>query len=154
MAPTAGNVIARVSNLVFDASIVRSPYILATSAPGGAIIPPGQQNVPQLLSDFSNSLEWPFEVTKIRFVNDPQHTYRDWRVRVVDQTYAQEWMKYPVLVESLINVDTGFWELPMPWTIRPQGGGQNWFVDNLDPVNPIQIVIALFGSLQFPARGQ
>jgi hypothetical protein len=134
--------------------IIRSPYVLATSAPGGAIILPGQQNVPQLLSDFSNSLEWPFEVTKIRFVNDAQHTYRDWRVRVVDQTFNQEFMKNPVMVEALINVETGFWELPEPWIIRSQGGGQNWFVDNLDTVNPIQITIALFGALLQPSRGQ
>jgi hypothetical protein len=154
MAPTPGNVIVRASNLVFDSSMVRSPYILSTSAPGGTIIPPGQQNVPQLLSDFSNSLEWPFEVTKIGFQNDPSHTYRDWRVRVVDQTYNQEWMKNPILVAALINAETGFWELPMPWVIRSQGGGQNWFVDNLDAVNPIQITITLFGSLQFPTRGQ
>ena len=135
-------------------NLIRSPYILSTSAVGGAIIPAGQQNVPQLLSDFSNGLEWPFEVTKIRFVNDPQHTFRDWRVRVLDQTFNQEWMKNPALVEALVNVQTGFWELPEPWIIRSQGGGQNWFIDNLDTANPIQITIALFGSLLLPKRGE
>jgi hypothetical protein len=137
-----------------DTNIIRSPYILSTSAPGGIVIPAGQQNVPQLLSDFSNSLEWPFEVTKIRFVNDAAHTFRDWRVRVVDQTFNQEWMKNPAMVEALINVQTGFWELPEPWIIRSQGGGQNWFIDNLDAVNPIQVTIALFGALLIPSRGQ
>lgn len=135
-----------------DAIVTREPYILATSAPGGVIIPAGQVNVPLLLTDFSNSLEWPFEVDRIRFVNDPQHTFRDWRVRVLDQTFNQEWMKNPVMVEALIQIDTGFWELKRPWIIRSQGGGQNWFIDNLDAVNPIQIVIALHGSLLIPKR--
>ena len=138
----------------YDAFVTYEPYVLSTSASGGAIIPAGQMNVPQLLSDFSNSLEWPFKVDKIRFVNDAQHTYRDWSVRVVDQTFNQEWMKNPVMVEALIDVETGFWKLPRPWIIRPQGGGQNWYVDNLDTVNPIQIVIALHGSLLIPSRGK
>lgn len=144
--------LAMAARQISDGSI-EEPYVLGTSAPGGAIIPAGQVNVPQLLTDFSNSLEWPFKVYRIRFVNDAQHTYRDWRVRVVDQTFNQEWSKNPVLVEGLIQVDTGFYELPKPWIIRPQGGGQNWFVDNLDTVNPIQIAIFLHGSLQIPSRG-
>lgn len=139
---------------VVDQPVMRFPYTLSTSAVGGAIIAPGQMNVPQLASDFSNSLQWPFEVTKIRFTNDAQHTYRDWRVRVVDQTYTQEMSKNPTLVEALVNVETGFYELDFPWIIRPEGGGQNWFVDNLDTVNPIQITIALHGSLLFPMRGR
>jgi hypothetical protein len=150
-----------VVTMATDNLIIRQPYILATSAPGGVIIPAGQQNVPQLLSDFSNSLEWPFLIKRIRFVNDAAHTYRDWRVRVVDQTFNQEWMKNPVMVEALINVETGFWELGEPndkdnegWIMRSQGGGQNWFVDNLDTVNPIQITIALEGYLLMPGRGQ
>jgi hypothetical protein len=97
--------------------ITREPYVLATSAVGGAIIAAGQMNVPLLLSDFSNSLEWPFEVDRIRFVNDPSHTFRDWRVRVVDQTYNQEWMKNPVMVEALITVDTGFWECAVGYSL-------------------------------------
>jgi hypothetical protein len=44
--------------------------------------------------------------------------------------------------------------LPEPWIIRSQGGGQNWFIDNLDTANPIQITIALFGSLLLPKRGE
>jgi hypothetical protein len=133
---------------------VRQPYILGTSALPGAVIPAGQRNVPQLQSDFSLSLEWPFEIDEIRFVNDAQHTFRDWAVRLVDYTYNQEWMKSPVPVESLIRADTGIWKLPRPWIMRSQGGGQNWFVDNLDTVNPITIGIYLRGVLVAPARGK
>jgi hypothetical protein len=135
--------------------VVKSPYVLATSAAGGTIIAPGQQNVPQLQSDFSNSLEWPFLIKRIRFILDPAHTLRDARVRVVDQTYNQEWMKNPVMTEALVDVQTGYWELGEDgWVMRSQGGGQLWFVDNLDPANPIQITISLEGFLLIPSRGQ
>jgi hypothetical protein len=139
-----------VQPLPFD----EEPYILGTAALPGVIIPAGQRNVPLPLTDFSNSLEWPFRIDRIRFVNDAQHTYRDWSVRVVDQTFNQEWMKNPVLVEGLIQVDTGFWELRRKWIIRAQGGGQNWFIDNLDGVNPITISIHLHGHLLIPSRGR
>jgi hypothetical protein len=135
-------------------AFVEQPYVYGTSAPGGVVIPAGQQNVPPLQGGFRNSLGWPFKVRRIRFVNDAQHTFRDWRVRVVDQTFNQEWMKNPILVESLIQVDTGFWELPEPWIMRPMGGAQFWFVDNLDTVNPIQVSIALHGTLLAPGRGE
>jgi hypothetical protein len=136
-----------------DDGLIAEPYILGTSALPGVVIPAGRQNVPLLQSDFSLSLEEPFRVDRIRFVNDAQHTYRNWAVRLVDYTFNQEWMKYPVVVEGLIQVDTGFWELPKPWIIRSQGGGQNWFVDNLDSVNPITIAIYLHGSRLHPSRG-
>ena len=139
---------------LFSQPIVREPYILGTSTLGGAIVAPGARNAVLLQSDFSHSLEWPFEVTKIRFVNDAQHTFAQWSVRVVDQTYNHEWMKNPVVVEGLVRADTGFWELPMPWIIRPQGGGQQWFVDNLDAANPISVYIELHGSLLIPSRGR
>jgi hypothetical protein len=136
-----------------NAAYDEEPYVLSTQNPGGIVIAAGQQNVPLPLVDFSNSLEWPFKLYRIRFTNDPQHTYRDWRVRVVDQTYNQEWMKNPVMVEQLVQVNTGFWELPKPWIIRSQGGGQNWFIDNLDTVNPITVSLALHGALCIPQRG-
>ena len=136
-----------------NGGFIEQPYILGTSALPGAIIAAGRANVPQLQSDFSLSLEWPFKVKRIRFQNDPQHTFRDWAVRVVDYTFNQEWMKNPVPVEALIQANTGFWELEVPWIIRSQGGGQNWFVDNLDTVNPITIGIYLEGVLLMPDHG-
>jgi hypothetical protein len=128
------------------------PYVFSTETAGGIVIAAGRTNVPLIQTDFLNALEWPFKLYRIRFTNDPQHTYRDWRVRCVDQTYNQEWMKNPVMVESLVQVNTGFWELPKPWIVRSQGGGQQWFVDNLDTVNPITVNIALHGALVIPHR--
>jgi hypothetical protein len=133
---------------------IEMPYTLATSAMGGQVILAGQQNVPLLQSDFSNSLEWPFKIRRIKFEHDASHTYRDYRVRLLDHTYNQEWGKNPIQVSCLVQVDTGFYELPEPWTIRPMGGDQQFFIDNLDTVNPIQISVALHGTLLFPDRGE
>jgi hypothetical protein len=142
-------------------SIIEEPYILGTSNPGGVVIPAGQRNFPLLQSDFSLSLEYPLRVAEIKLVNDPQHTYRDWGIRLVDQTYNQEWMKNPVMVEGLVRNDTGFWELAglgasgrRGWIIRSQGGGQLFFIDNYDTVNPITVSIFLHGYLQIPNRGE
>jgi hypothetical protein len=140
-----------------DQPIIRQPYYLPTSAAGGQVIGAGQANVPLLASDFSHSLSWPFELHRIRVSLDPEHTLRDARVRVDDQTYNQSWMKNPALLDGLVNADTGFWELGFPWIIRPEGGGQQYYIDNLDAVNPIQISFTLHGFLLIPApqgRGQ
>lgn len=69
---------------------------------------------------------------------------------LLDLTFNQQWMKNPVMVDDLIDANTGFWELPFPWVIRPQGGGQNFNIDNLDTVNPIAVNIALHGCLLIP----
>lgn len=140
---------------LFDQPVTRMPYTLGTSADNGATVAAGARNAVMLQSDFSHSLEYPFEVHRIRFANDASHTFRDWRVRVVDQTVNQEWSKsQTVMVETLVRADTGFWELGFPWIIRPQGGGQQWFVDNLDAANPINVSIVLHGYLLMPTRGQ
>jgi hypothetical protein len=161
MAPFVGRLLSGFKFLM-DQPIIRQPYYLATSgangpAPGSQIIAAGQTNVPLVQSDFSHSLSWPFEVHRIRISLDPQHTLRDLRVAVIDQTYNQSWMKNPTLADGLVNADTGFWELGFPWIIRPEGGGQQYNVDNLDTVNPISVSFTLHGFLLIPAaqgRGQ
>jgi hypothetical protein len=150
MAPFVGRLLNGFKFLI-DQPIIRQPYYLPTSAPGGQIIGAGQQNVPLLTTDFSHSLSWPFEVHRIRPSIDPQHTLRDARVMVLDQTYNQTWMKNPAMLDGLVDVNTGFWELGFPWVIRPEGGGQQYNIDNLDPINPIQISLTLCGFLLIPA---
>jgi hypothetical protein len=154
LVPTASRIVNGL-RFLFDQPVIREPYILGTSAANGATVAPGAVNAVQLQSDFSHSLEYPFEVERIRFSNDSSHTFRDWRVRIVDQTFNHEWMKsQSVMVETLVDANTGFWDLHYPWIIRPQGGGQQWFVDNLDTANPINISIVLHGHLLIPSRGQ
>lgn len=153
LVPTARRIVDGL-RFLFDQPVWREPHVIGTSAVPGAIIAPGAMNVPQLATDFQNSYEWPFEVKRIRFSNDASHTFRDWRVRVLDQTNNHEWMPNTLLVDTLIDANTGFWEIGFPWIIRPQGGGQNWFVDNLDAVNPITINITLHGHWLIPGRGQ
>jgi hypothetical protein len=135
---------------LIDQPVIREPYWLGTSAAGGQTIAAGAFNVPLLQSDFSHSLEWPFSVRRIRFSNDPQHTFRDWRIVIQDQTFSQQWMKNPIMVDTLVDANTGFLELEIPWIIRPQGGGFQINVDNLDASNPINVNITLHGSLLIP----
>ena len=147
--------LTRVANsfkFLLDQPIIRQPYYLPTSAPGGQIIGAGQQNVPLLQTDFSHSLSWPFEVHRIRPSIDAQHTLRDARVMVLDQTYNQTWMKNPAMLDGLVDANTGFWELGFPWVIRPEGGGQQYNIDNLDAINPIQVSFTLHGFLLIPAN--
>jgi hypothetical protein len=150
MFPFVNRVLSGLKFLV-DQPIIRQPYYLPTSAPGGQVIAAGLQNVPLLLTDFSHSLSWPFEVHRIRISLDPAHTLRDLRIQVLDQTYNQNWMKNPAMADGLVDANTGFWELGFPWVIRPQGGGQQYNIDNLDAVNPIQVSLTLHGFLLIPA---
>jgi len=136
---------------LLDQPIIRQPYYLATSAAGGQVIGAGLNNVPLLNSDFSHSLTWPFEVHRIRPSLDVSHTVRDARVNILDLTYNTYWMKNPVMLDGLIDANTGFWEFGFPWLIRPEGGGQQFFIDNLDTVNPIQLSFTLHGFLLIPA---
>jgi len=133
-----------------DQPVIREPYWLGTLTAGGQVIAAGATNAPLVQSDFSHSLEWPFEVNRIRFSNDPQHTFRDWQVVIHDLTFSQQWMKGPMLVDTLIAANTGFLELEVPWIIRPQGGGFQIYVNNLDALNPISVNITLHGSLLIP----
>lgn len=154
LVPTA----LRITNglrFLFDQPVLRMPYTLGTSADNGALVAANARNAVMLQSDFSHSLEYPFEVHRIRFSNDASHTFRDWRVRVMDLNYNMEWSKgQTVMVETLVDANTGFWDIGFPWVIRSQGGGQQWYVDNLDAVNPINISIVLHGYLLMPQKGQ
>ena len=91
LVPTARRIVDGL-RFLFDQPVIREPYFLGTSAAQGAVVAAGAVNAPQLQSDFSHSLEYPFEVDRIRFSNDSSHTFRDWRVRVVDQTFNHEWI--------------------------------------------------------------
>ena len=135
---------------IIDQPVIRETYILGTALAGGNIIPAGATNVPLPQEDYSHSMEWPFEVTRIRFSNDPQHTYRDWSLTLLDRTFNHTWMKNPIMVDTLIDTNTGFWELAYPWVIRPQGGGMQINVNNLDANNPIAVNVALHGNLLIP----
>lgn len=131
--------------------VIREPYNLGTnSATGGQVIAAGAMNQPLNSADFQHSLEWPFEVRQIKFDIDPMHTPRDWRVMIQDQTYNHQWMKNPIPVANLIEANTLMYTLPERWIIRPMGGGQQIYVDNLDTVNPIQVSVSLIGALLIP----
>ena len=153
IAPFADRLVKGLRFLI-DQPVIREPYILATANPGGQVIAAGAVNTVLPMIDFSHSLEWTFEVKRIRFSNDASHTFRDWSVSVQDQTYNHPWMKNPVMVDTLISANTGFWELDFPWIIRPQGGGQQWYVNNLDAANPITVNVALIGELLIPRSTQ
>lgn len=133
---------------VFDQPIIRMPYLLPLST--SKVIPAGASNVPLVQSDFSLSLEWPFEIEQVVFSQDPSHTFRDWRVAFSDQVFNQPWQKAPVMVATLVDANTGAWKRTFPWTMRPKGGAINVFVDNLDTVNPITIDLNFIGSLMIP----
>lgn len=133
---------------IIDQPVIRMPYNLTTLQ--SVVIPPGVSNFPLQQSYFSHSLEWPFEIHKVKFSQDPAHTFRDWRFFNLDITFNQPWMKSSVMVSTLIDDNTGAWELKFPWMVRPKGGGLNPFIDNLDTVNPITIDIDFEGYVLMP----
>lgn len=135
---------------LLDQPLIREPYVLCTSTAGGQVIAAGARNQPLNAADFSHSMEWPFEVRKIKFECDAQHTPADWRVLIQDNTYNHQWMKNPVPVASLLNANTLMFELPERWIIRQMGGGQQIYVDNLDTANAINVTVSLIGSLLIP----
>lgn len=130
--------------------VIREQYVMGPSNPAGFVIAPGATNVPLPASDYSFSLEWPFQVTRVRLLNDAQHTYRDWSLQVTDRTFNHVWSNNPILADGLVEANTGFWVLPEPWIIRPAGGGWQIAVSNLDTVNPITIAVELHGNLLIP----
>lgn len=133
-----------------DQPVIREPYYLGSSNPGGNVIAAGAANVPLPQADYSHSMEWPFEVRRVRLSNDSAHTFRDWSFTITDLTFQHTWMKNPQLADGMIDANTGFWELPYPWVIRPAGGGWQINVNNLDAVNPITINVVLHGNLLVP----
>lgn len=135
--------------------VIREHYVMGPANPGGNIILPGAVSTPLQAADYSFSLEWPFQVTRIRLSNDAQHTFRDWALLLQDRTFNHQWMNNPILADGLIDANTGFWTLPEPWVIRPQGGGCQIYITNLDTINPITVNVELHGSLLIPkAVGQ
>lgn len=137
-------------SFLIDQPVARQPYVLGTSANPGAVIAAGAANQILLAQDFSHNLEQPFEVKRIIFSVDRQHTFRDFKVFLKDLNFAQDFMKNSIMADTLINHMTHAWELDFPWVIRPAGGGWNIFIDNLDAVNPITVNVALQGSLLIP----
>ena len=133
---------------LIDQPVIRMPYSLplATSQVIGA----GVTNFPLGQVNFSNAFEWPFEIQYVKFSNDPAHTFRDWRLSVMDLTFNQPWMKSSAMVSTLIDDNTGAWELKFPWIVRPKGGGLIPFIDNLDTVNPITVDIDFVGAFLIP----
>jgi len=146
-APTVKRLVDQLKPLV-DQPVIRFPFTMPLVR--SAVIAAGASNVPLLASDFGNSLEWSFEVRKIKPSQDPAHTPRDWRLLVKDQTFNQDWGKTSAMVATLIDDNTGAWALDFPWIVRPKGGGLNIFIDNLDTVNPITVDIDFVGYLLIP----
>lgn len=147
LAPVFKGFMDRVEPLLSQ-PVVRIPYSfpLATSA----TIPAGQSGFILDPTSFSNSLEWPMEVHKVKFSQDPQHTFRDWRINIQDQIVNQPLQKNDAMVATLVDDNTGAWDWRYPWTIRPKGGAFICTVDNLDTVNPITVDIDFVGYLQIP----
>lgn len=146
LAPLAARILVGLKPLV-DQPVIRFPYCM----PGrSTVVPAGTygQRVPD--SDFSHSLEWPFEVRKVKFSQDPAHTFRDWQVNIKDQTFNQDWMKASAMVATLIDDNTGVWSLEFPWIVRPKGGGLTVSLDNLDANNPITCNVTFEGYLLIP----
>ncbi len=134
---------------LFNQPVIRYPYTmpLATSQ----VIAPGAT---ALLTqpDFNYNFEWPFEIQKVSFSQDPAHTTRDWRVYFQDQTFNQPWQKAQTgtMVATLLDTNTDKYVLEFPWVVRPKGGGIQINVTNLDTVNPITVDIALIGAQLLP----
>ena len=147
LGPLVKGVVDRIKPVI-DQPIIRFPYTmpLRTSLSVGA----GLVGQPLPATDFLHALEWPFEVHKIKFTQDPAHTFRDWRVLIKDQTFNQDWMKTQGMVAQLVDDNTGVWKLDFPWVVRPKGGGLVVNVDNLDEVNPITIDVSFIGYLMIP----
>jgi hypothetical protein len=148
--PTIHGIVNKVVPLL-QQPILRVPYNLPLSNPlTGLVVAAAGRSVAMPASDFSSSLEWPFEVHKVKFSQDAGHTFRDWRVFMRDQVYSQDLMKASVRVSTLVADNTGMWELAFPYIVRAKGGGWTITVDNLDTINPITVDINLQGYLLVP----
>ncbi len=146
--PTITDIANRMKPLL-DQPVIRYPYSMSLSV--SQVIAPGE-TARLTPADFQYSLETPFEVTKVKFSQDPAHTARDWRVSIQDQTFNQPWhlSLNGVMVATYIDDNTGAYELEMPWVVRPKGGALAIVVTNLDEVNPITVDITFLGSQLIP----
>jgi len=100
MAPLMKGIIDRLKPVV-DQPIIRFPYNLPAAQSQVIAANTAGQRLPD--SFFSHSLEWPFEVHGMKFSQDPQHSFRDWRVLVKDQTFNQDLMKTDAMVATLVE---------------------------------------------------
>lgn len=147
LAPTVQSIINRIRPVV-DQPVIRFPYNLPLR--NSFVVGAGLTGQRMPDTDFIHALEWPFEVHTVKFSQDPAHTFRDWRVSIKDQTFNQDFMKTQAMVALLLSDNTGAWELDLPWTVRPKGGGLTVTVDNLDTINPITVDINFEGFLLIP----
>jgi hypothetical protein len=131
-----------------DQPVIRFPYTMATKVP--LVIPAGMQGAAFVASDFSHSLEWPFEVHEMKPTQDPSHTFQNWRLQVEDQTFNQRWFKTSTRIDGLVDDNTGLYRLVFPWIVRPKGGALSLTADNLDTVNPISVEVTFRGFLMIP----
>lgn len=147
LAPAVKGVLDKLKPLV-DQPVIRFPYELPLART--QTIAAGQTGFRLPDTDFIHALEWPFEIKKIKFSNDPSHTFRDWRITIKDQSFNQEWSKTSAMVATIINDNTAAYELEFPWIVRPKGGGITVTVDNLDTQNPINVDLNFVGYLLIP----
>ncbi len=146
-APTVKRVFDRLKPLI-DQPIIRLPYNLPSA--NSLVIAAGASGTRFPDTDFIHALEWPFEVHKIKFSQDPSHTFRDWRVNIQDQTFNQPMMKNNTMVALLVKDNSGVWPLDFPLIVRPKGGGLIVTADNLDASNPTTVDINFEGFLMIP----
>jgi len=146
-APTWKGVTDRIKPLL-DQPVIRQPYSAPSSQP--LVVAAGATGQVFPNTDFSNSLEWPFEVVRIKPTQDSAHTFGDWRISIKDQTFDRVLHKANQIVSGIVEDNTGVWRLEFPWIIRPKGGGFTIAVDNLDLVNPITVNVTLVGYLLIP----
>lgn len=149
LAPYIKPLIDRIKPIV-DQPIIRYPYNMSTSQ--SVTIAAGTANQPLNQVDFSNALEYPFEVSEVRFSQDRSHNTRDWRFQNMDLTFNMQWQKSPTgsMIATIVDANTLAWKLAFPWVVRPKGGGLVPSVTNLDTVNPITVDIAFIGHLLLP----
>jgi len=147
LAPLIKGVIDRIKPIV-DQPVIRFPFEMPLRV--SAVIGAGLSGQVLPGTDFTNATEYPFEIERIKFSQDPAHTFRDWRILIKDQIFSMDWMKTSAMIATLVNDNTGAYELTFPWVVRPKGGALSIIVDNLDTINPITIDINLIGSQLIP----
>lgn len=133
---------------LLDQPVIRRPYVMPLAQ--SQVIPAGASGQILPSTSFSYSLEWPFEVRAVKFSQDPAHTFRDWRVNIIDQVFNQPFQLNNALVADLVDDNTGKWNWEYSWIVRPKGGALQVFVDNLDTVNPITVDMAFIGNMLIP----
>lgn len=132
-----------------DQPVIRYPHTFSSRT--ALVMPAGATGVAWVQTDFQNSLEWPFEIERIKPTQDVAHSAQDWRIGISDQVFAQQWFQTQTqLVAGLIDNNTGTWLLKFPYTVRPKGGAFTLTGDNLDTVNPISVNCDFTGYLLIP----